>query len=130
MAKAAVANDKHPLFADEDTVEQYLEGVEKAAWLQCREVGHDFRYYRAEESDKGTQTRQVIIRIRKCRRCTTKRFDTIVIQNRRAHVERTKYEHPEGYLLAKGNGRIGTDGRDMIRHQNLLNEMRNHARGR
>lgn len=110
-------------FADPDYVREYVASVAKPAWVDCREGHHEYRPYKVLEAEESTEANRVVIRIRKCRRCTTKRSDTLLVKDGRASIQGTKYEHPEGYLMERGHGRLGTEGRDVIRDAVLHNEM-------
>ncbi len=120
-----------PQTVDLDYVRTYVAGLKKAAWGECRENRHAFPD-RARISLVDPDDDSVVERTKKCRRCNVKRIETLHVNNtaRTARQVAVRYEdHPEGYLLEPGHGRLDGDGRDIIRYENLYNEMQRQAGG-
>jgi hypothetical protein len=124
-------NDK-PQGVDLEYVRNYLAGLKRPAWAQCREGHHSYpdksRVSLVEPDDDS-----VVERTKKCRRCGVLRIETLHVDNasRTARRVNVRYEnHPDGYLMEPGHGRLDSDGRNIIRYENLYNEMQQQTGGR
>lgn len=121
-----------PQAVDLEFVRSYVAGLKKAAWAECRENRHSFPD-RSRISLIDPDDDSVVERMKRCRRCGVKRIETLHINNvtRTAHRVDVRYEdHPEGYLLEPGHGRLDSEGLEIIRYENLYNEMQRQAGGR
>lgn len=106
-----------PHFADLGDVEQYVSEA-KVAWLQCRSKGHNM----ADHDVKFVEEDNAYVVILRCSRCYTKRHETV--NSETGEVLFSKYtDHPEGYLLPKGTGRMDAQGRGIIRVARLRNTL-------
>lgn len=100
-------------------VEQYV-GEAKVAWLQCRSKGHNMLDHDVKLDEVDGEL--VFIVILRCSRCYTKRHETV--DNRTGEVLFSKYtDHPDGYLLPRGTGRLDKQGRGIIRVARLRNTL-------
>jgi hypothetical protein len=84
-------------------------------FLECRELGHNWRNWTARRTDDGTYDRGL-----KCARCGSVRWQEISI---RGVVLRERREYPDGYLSPRGFGRISADGKDALRVESLRREL-------
>lgn len=83
------------------------------AFILCRDIGHQWRPYRAWWSGPDKAYRRVL----ECTRCETTRTQLI---DRRGHVSTGHYLYPEGYVSPPGMGRVDGAGRDALRLGSLL----------
>lgn len=111
--------------ADLEYVRNYVAGLRQSAWAQCREGNHSYPD-RSRVSPVDPDDDSVVERTKRCRRCGVRRIETVVVNNvnRTASRIAVRYEgHPKGYLMERGHGRLDNKGRDIIRYENLYNEM-------
>lgn len=128
-----MSNDNgKPQTADLEYVRTYVASLKKPVYAQCRGKGHAYpdrpRISLVEPGDNS-----VIECTWKCRRCHVKRIETVHVDNasRTAHTAAVRYEdHPEGYLMERGHGRLDGEGRAIIRYENLHSELLRQAGGR
>jgi len=73
-------------------------------------MGHNWRPYTAARYKDGGFKRTL-----RCTRCRTLRHQEI---SRQGLIERSHYEHPEGYL-SKGVGHIVGEGRGVLRLESM-----------
>lgn len=118
-----------PQTVDLEYVRSYVAGLKKASWAECREKRHAFpdttRISLVDPEDDSIVERMV-----RCRRCSVKRIETLLVDNttRTARRVAVRYEgHPEGYLMEPGHGRLDSEGLEIIRYENLFNEMQRQA---
>lgn len=98
-----------PQFAALGDVEEYL-STAKVAWLQCRSKGHNM----LDHDVKLDEEANAFIVTLRCSRCYTKRDE--VVNYETGELLSSKYHnHPDGYLLPKGTGRMDSQGRGLIR---------------
>lgn len=82
-----------------------------ASFLQCRELGHLWRPYRAgRHPDGGFE------RVLRCSRCRTRREQALSAMGM---VLTNKYVYPDGYQTEHGLGRIVGEGRGMLRLESI-----------
>lgn len=106
-----------PRVADRGDVQEYLSGA-KVAWVQCRTKGHNM----ADHDVKENMEDNAFVVIYRCTRCYTKRDE--VVHSVTGEVLSSKYyNHPDGYLLPKGTGRLDAEGRGLIRVTHLRNTL-------
>lgn len=98
------------IFAEVSAVESWAATL-PSAFLLCREMGHNWRPWRAVWN--GDQ--QAYDRILMCHRCKSKRSQVLSVGG---HVVRSAYDHAEGYL-AQGLGRVSGEGRDRLRLESV-----------
>lgn len=96
-------------YAELKEVESFAQGLPDK-YLECRELGHNWKPYTASSTGEGTWLRTLA-----CNRCRTKREQEI---SDRGIVMKNQYIHPEGYLHA-GMGRIVGDGRGLLRLESI-----------
>lgn len=121
-----------PQTVDLEYVRSYVAGLKKAAYAECRENLHAFSD-RPRISLVDPDDDSVVERTKRCRRCGVRRIETLHVDNANQTARRVavRYEgHAEGYLMEPGHGRLDSDGRDIIRYQNLFNEMQRQAGAR
>jgi hypothetical protein len=106
-----------PKFAAIGDVEEYLSGA-KVAWVQCRTKGHNM----ADHDVKLDEESNAYIVVLRCSRCYTKR-DEVVNCDTGEVLNSSYHDHPEGYLLPKGTGRMGADARGLLRVARLRNAL-------
>jgi hypothetical protein len=106
VASTAVSSG---LWADNDEIAAFAQDLPEE-FLMCREMGHRWLPHDAEEFDDGS-----FMRILRCPRCKTRKVQDI---SRRGVIERTRYQHPDGYLH-EGMGRIAGDGRGVLRLESI-----------
>jgi len=114
---AAEPPPEAPLYAEVEEVKEFAEGL-PANFLECRELGHNWKPYTGSYVEGG------IHRILRCPRCRTERHQEISLGGT---IINSKYIHPDGYLH-KGMGRIVGDGRDALRVESLTRFMTKVAR--
>lgn len=100
-----------------DDVQEYAAGI-PSKWVECREGGHQMGTHLARLTEDGGS----FLRVKRCRRCSTKRTQVLSLKGLILHTE---YEYPEGYTLPKGTGRIDSDGRGHFRVTAILREIGN-----
>lgn len=100
--------------ADLEDVRAYASGI-PAAWIQCRELGHNWGPHTANIIDGGGFNRTL-----RCRRCTTRRHQ--VLDSVGAVLHNT-YEYPEGYQMERGTGRVSGDAKGIFRLTSIHNTM-------
>lgn len=104
-----------PQIADLGDVEEYVANA-KGAWLQCRSKNHNMLDHDVALGENGT----FIVTLR-CSRCHTKRDE--VIDSQGIILSARYHDHPEGYLLPRGTGRLNSEARGMIRVARLNNAL-------
>jgi hypothetical protein len=104
-----------PKFAAITDIEKWEEQA-KVAWIQCRRKGHNM----LDHDVKVDEESNCYIVVERCSRCFTKR-DEVVNRDTGAVLHSKYYNHPDGYLLPKGTGRMGADARGLIRVASLRN---------
>lgn len=82
-----------------------------ASFLQCRELGHLWRPYRAGLHPDGGYER-----VLRCGRCRTRREQSLSVMGM---VLTNKYVYPDGYQTEHGLGRIVGEGRGMLRLESI-----------
>lgn len=101
-----------PHYADPGEVADFAAEL-KETFLYCRELNHNWRPYTAGK--RRAKDGGGFVRTLRCVRCKTLKHQEI---DARGMIERSHYEHPEGYLH-KGMGRIVGEGRGMLRLESL-----------
>lgn len=118
-----------PQAVDLDYIRDYVAGLRRPGWAQCRE-GHHSYPDQSKTSLVDPDDDSVVERMKRCRRCGVRRIETLAVDNANRTASRiaVRYEnHPEGYLMERGHGRLDSEGRDIIRYENLFNEMQRQA---
>jgi hypothetical protein len=88
------------------------------SFIQCRDLGHNWRPQTANETSAKARKAGVFYeRILVCPRCETQRFQQL---SRRGEVIRNSYTYPQGYETPSGTGRIVGQARDVLRITGLL----------
>jgi len=104
-----------PPVASIGDVQDYL-STAKVAWIACRSKGHNM----ADHDVKTDYESNTYVVILKCSRCSTKRHEIVNMDT--GEVLSSKYaDHPEGYLLPKGTGRMDAQARGLVRATRLRN---------
>lgn len=110
MARQATQSaESTGLWADNDEIASFAKELPEE-FLMCREMGHRWLPHDAEEHDDKSFTR-----VLRCPRCRTRKIQDITA---RGAIERTRYQHPDGYLH-EGMGRIAGDGRGILRLESI-----------
>lgn len=94
---------------------------EVAAWsrnlsedfILCRDLGHLWRPLSARWSAEDSAYERTM----RCGRCSTERHQLLSASG---HVLSGNYAYTEGYTAPKGQGRLGTEGRDSLRLESIL----------
>lgn len=109
MARKRVAS-QGPSYAHPDDVRDWAEGL-KESYLQCRELGHNWRPHTARWSSEfeGFERRL------RCTRCRTVREQVL---SAHGAVVTNQYLYPDGYQT-HGMGRVVGDGRDALRLESI-----------
>ena len=82
-------------------------------FILCRDLGHLWRPLSARWSEDD----RAYARTMRCGRCSTERHQLL---SPAGHVLSGTYDYTEGYSAPKGQGRLGTEGRDSIRLESVL----------
>lgn len=106
-----VVDDFGPRYASEGDVEDFAATLSDA-YLQCRELGHNWRPHTAGRYKDGGFRRTL-----RCPRCRTKKHQEL--SSRGQIMGSTHYTHPDGYLT-HGMGRIVGEGRDILRLASIM----------
>lgn len=91
-------------------VADFIQGL-TASHLECRELGHTWRPWRASQGADRVSWERVL----RCSRCRTERVQTLSL---RGHVVSNHYVYPDGYT-SRGLGRLVGDDRDSLRLESL-----------
>lgn len=106
-----------PKVAARGDVEEWTDQA-KVAWVKCRTKGHNM----ANHDVKFDEESNCFLVTYRCSSCYTKRDE--VVNSTTGEVLSSKYyNHPDGYLLPKGTGRMDAEGRGLIRVTHLRNTM-------
>lgn len=88
------------------------------AFLQCRDLGHNWRAQSAAEAPAKARKAGVFYeRTLVCPRCDTQRHQQL---SRRGQVVSNSYSYPQGYETPQGTGRIAGEARDVLRITGIL----------
>lgn len=96
---------EHATRADVEVWAEHL----KTDFLQCRELGHNWRPSTAKRVDTYFE------RTLRCPRCKTDRIEVLSL---RGEILSKQYRYADGYLSGK-LGRIVLDGRDALRLESI-----------
>jgi len=105
-------SNEHVRYVNLDDVDDYIANT-KPAWVECRSDKHNMADHDVKTNEDGCW-----IVIRRCRRCYTKRHETI---DRQGIVLNVEFEYPEGYCMPKGSGRVSAEGRGAFRLARIQN---------
>jgi len=106
-----------PQFADIGDIQEYISKA-KVAWVQCRTKGHNMTDHDVKFNEEENEFKVIL----RCSRCYTKRSETVDATT--GEVLSSKYhDHPEDYLLPRGTGRLGKDGRGLLRVTHFQNRV-------
>jgi hypothetical protein len=94
-------------------VQDWAQGL-KRSYLECRELGHNWRPHVVQWNDNGGYDRSL-----RCTRCRTVREQ--VLSNRGAVIS-SQYVYPDGYTT-DGLGRVVGEGRDMLRLESITRDL-------
>lgn len=106
----ALLNASRPL-ADPEDFDQWASELSDK-FLLCRDMGHTWSPFRASLN----QELRVYERVLRCRRCGTKRHQTL---DMRGGLQGTHYEYPEGYQAPPGSGAFDKDARSSLRLESI-----------
>lgn len=76
-------------------------------FVGCRELRHQWQYFRAAREENGTY-----YRVLRCRNCRAEREQTL---DSRGFPVSTRLKYPDGYLAPKGFGRLDADDLAQLR---------------
>jgi hypothetical protein len=93
--------------AEHDELEAWAREL-PSSFLECRDLGHDLRPFRAwyDETESGYR------RILRCRRCKSEKLQWL---NLDGTVRSGGYDYADGYLKPPGTGVLDAGGRGVLR---------------
>lgn len=97
--------------ADPEEFDRWAKDLQEK-FLLCRDMGHTWSPFRAALN----QDLRVYERILRCRRCGTKRHQTLDL---RGGLKGTHYEYPDGYQAPPGSGSFDKDARSFLRLESI-----------